>query len=380
MQFTILKMLALSVAAAVIVAAFFYALYAWSQGGSEIVSEFGAYSPPTAYNGVAYDGLTANSPSFPLALQFAKNKDYIKAREYYVKAAQETTDAVQLSIIRFQMAVLRAEEGKYLEAIDELKALIKDEKTPALTRAYSFLEFGLMYYRFADSAITERIFEGDVYYRALRDIDERVTYRRIFEESARLYPLALAEYRIADWYATELFNAEHGGPSIGNEIKAEYTQILEGRWNAGEQDFERIKLIPSEYARYGPQSLLRASIISGKMSALGNSSYGDVEERFERAFAAYASRPGSDGYVRFHYAVALAKMPTSASSDRIELILAPFYTQGSVYKDTSVISFFRNEKNNVLEVKQDLVMLAAIDSRFREFLVSLGWDSTDFPA
>jgi hypothetical protein len=373
------KKMVLIIVPGIVLGVLLYAGYLWNQRAT--VPEVSDLPPieANAHNGLSYQNLLENSISFARAVQYAKDRNFALAREYYEKAKLETTDPTAQGIIMFQMAILTGDEGKYLESIDALKEIIaKADVTSPVTRAYAFLEMGLLFYKYADNAITDRIFAGDVYYKKLRDDDVKVTYRHLFEESARLYPLSLSELRIADWYVNEITLAEKGEKVLDPVKRPEYEKIIGDSLIAADADLVRIQNLPSEYARYGLPALLRKAIIVGKLNAIGNGSLGPVEAVFDKALNAYATRPGADGYVRYHYADALSNQPGEIPVAKIRTLLSPLYDQKEVYKTSSVLSFLKNERANVLNVKKDIVKLAKIDPKFKELLMSYGWKSSDF--
>ena len=59
-------------------------------------------------------------------------------------------------------------------------------------------------------------------------------------------------------------------------------------------------------------------------------------------------------------------------ADDIKKLLGDFY-QKDVYKNTTIVRFIKNEKNNGLGQKSDIILLAKIDAKFHDFLLSLGW-------
>ena len=129
---------------------------------------------------------------------------------------------------------------------------------------------------------------------------------------------------------------------------------------------------------YGLPALLRKAVIIGKMQAMGNSEFGSLDESFNTALNAYATRPGADGYVRYYYADALSNQSGEVPTARIREILAPLYSDREVYKNSSVGSFLKNERKNVLKVRRNIVKLAKIDPKFHDMLLTYGWKESDF--
>ena len=367
----------------VFLVALFYGLYIHNQNTSRVSQDSTASYDikPTALNGLSYDGLIKNSASFAQADQYAKARQFDKAREYMELAKKETTDPAAQGIISFRLAVLKESEGEYMEAIDLLKEILTQaDLYTRLTRSYAFLEMGSIYYRFADERITDRIFEGDVYFKALRDAkDTELTYRHLFEESVNLYPVVLSELRIADWYVDQIYSAKvKKRTALTSKEQLEYEEIIKSRLDDADTDFERIKNLPNEYSAYGAQSLARRAVIIGRLTLSGVTWSGSFDDAFKAALAASASRPGYDGYVRYNYATILALADKAKNVERVRDILAPLYSDPEQYKNSPVLKFFKNERENILDSKSDLALLASIDPEFKKLLSSKGWRSSDF--
>ncbi len=104
----------------------------------------------------------------------------------------------------------------------------------------------------------------------------------------------------------------------------------------------------------------------------------DAETACQDAVNIYASTGQSqfDGYARYYYGVLLSELGASRASD-LQKDLAPFYTT-TQYQNSAAVSFFQSEKNNYLGQKQRLVAMAQLDPKFKTFLISLGWNGSDF--
>ena len=363
-----------------VIAVILLGLYFWKGALLSSVAETPPNDAPNVFNGMKYDNLLKDSISFSQADQYAKSRQFDKAREYFTKSLTETSDQASKGIIQFRLAILEGDAGDYLKSTDMLRDIVvRADKSSFITRAYAILEMGLLYYKFADDKITDHIFQGDVYYKSIRyPNDIKLTYRKLFEEASRLYPIALSELRIADWYANELYMSENKQiPALDAKTKAAYEQIVKTRLAGAQLDFDRIKNLPAEYSRYGLQVLLRKAVVISKLVELGDTSYGSIDDSFMAVLNAYAARPGADGYVRYQYALALSHMSGDHVA-QIHEVLSPLYTNTDVYKNSSVISFLKNERANVLKVKDGLVVMAKIDPGFRTYLKTLGWTDSDF--
>jgi hypothetical protein len=115
------------------------------------------------------------------------------------------------------------------------------------------------------------------------------------------------------------------------------------------------------------------------MTASGDDSFGDYNNAFQTAINVFAlgNTPSHDGITRFYYAYFLAHIGGASRNSDIHAIISPIY-ESALYRDSSVERFFASEKDNILDSKFAIKLIAAHDEGLKVYLKSLGWDDADF--
>jgi hypothetical protein len=209
-----------------------------------------------------------------------------------------------------------------------------------------------------------------------------VTYRNLFEYSASIYPVALSELYIANWYSAQLLSvvpAAGSSPSTttAQTIATYKTYVLADMALANADVTKRIAGDTSEYGYYS-NVMERQAVIEGQMWRLGFRSFGDPNAAFQTLLAFFpAHNLTNDGTSRLQYAYFLVREYGAVRASDIQTLLAPIVTDPT-HRGATIVSFLTNERSNALGEKATLGLLASIDPQFKAFLVSLGWQTSDF--
>jgi hypothetical protein len=353
-------------------------LYWWGKSASSVPEYFARY----AGDKTSYEILMEENPSFRTAQELSRQGDRSAARTAYEEALTVAQDPVQEGQIKIKIANLyqnAVENGEYRTAIPLLKEIILNESYPRITRAYALQQMTTLYFSYADPVITEEIFRDQPFASAYdpRDID--LSYHRLLLQASSLYPLALIELRIADRSAYALSDSLLGGQPETSAQLQNYRDDIAFRLANANRDIERIKFDENEKGGL-PAILQRKAIVVARLAAAGED-FGDWEQSFEDLLALHSLRgpQSGDGYAIFHYARFLARIGGEARHDDVRALLAKLHGENvAVYKGSKFEVYVRNEKDNVLGVKSDFVLLASIDPDFKAYLKGLGWSDTDF--
>lgn len=302
----------------------------------------------------------------------------------FKEALRYAKDPEQEGQIMFKLAaaIEKSEEFESrLEAVPVFKEIATNPAYTNITRAYAVQQLANMFYTYGDSRLTEEIFKDEPFKSYLDRGNLSLSYRRLFGHSSALYPLALSEFRIADWYANTILKLQalsNGENATTTERIARYKEIMKVKMANGDRDIERIQDNPNENAVV-PGALMRKGVVIAKMRQMGDLSFGDMEPVFQRVINLYVLNGISkeDGYTRYYYALYLAKFYGTERVTDIRKLLSKFY-ETDIYRNTRVAIFFKNEQKNVLHVKEELVLLASLDPKFKAYLMLLGWENADF--
>ncbi|MDO8514304.1 MAG: hypothetical protein Q7S50_02050 [bacterium] len=326
------------------------------------------YRYQTALDG--YNQLTADNPAFVSAIQLQKSGAYSSAGAQFRNALAGTSNPVEQAVIKFWLVNADEPIGNYAEAVSVLKEIAADKNAYSLhTRASAVQRMAWMFYRYGDPRITEEIFKDEPYSDFVVKGDSSLTYRHLFEYATSLYPLALSELYIANWYSSQLAKDPVSHP--------EYKEIIRQKIKLADSNLDQIRG-DSTQAYMLVYSLERRAIIVGRMTQLGDTSFGDPEKDFAdllNLFSVYHLQ--YDATTRFQYAVYLARTFGTVRSTDIRDILAPLNEDYEAH-GISFASFLRNERENRLGAKNNVILLASIDPKFKQLVISLGWTEADF--
>ncbi len=317
------------------------------------------------------------SDSFGRGVASYKEGDYDQAYQQFTQATASAVDPVQEGQARIKLASSFEKSGgfsNYIKAIAIYKEIALNPSYTNITRAYATQALASLFYAYADPKITDEIFSTEPFASMRVSDDVALSYRHLFEYAASLYPLGTAQLRIADWYANAIANRTASAEEI-----SQYKAIIRANIDAAHKDTQRIQYDENEKANIF-SILQREAVISARLAVAGDMSFGNWEDLFRQAvnYAQISGVKGSDGYARVNYAKFMAKIGGSARANDIMSILAPINANSSVYANTPFERFLKNEANDVLSYKSDLVMISNFDPEFKDHLIKLGWSETDF--
>jgi len=325
-----------------------------------------------------YERLLKTNPDFATAQGFAVAKDYTKAQSAYEAALRAAPDIAQEGQILSRLAGIKDSTGDHLGAIADWKKIAADTRYALGIRAYAVQYMGTMRLKYFDpnirAAITKEIFKDSPYSTMWVPNDTALSYRHLFEYASSLYPGAVSELMIADWYAGQLIVSSTTPEMSG------YASIIQNKLSSAEEGIARLEKVsfPPGISLV-PISLTREAGVKAKLARAGLSSPEVAEAAFKKAIDAYVSygyKPGDEGFARYHYAVYLSRLGASKADD-IETVLAPFSTDPA-YGSSLAASYFKAGRTNLQGQKARLQILAQLDMDFKKFLTSLGWTSGDF--
>jgi hypothetical protein len=299
----------------------------------------------------SFEDLLRTNDAFAEGERYVKAGNYTEAITAYTRALNTVSTPNERGQTEFKIAsamVRTQDPTMYLSALKNYMAIAANTSFSSLTRAYAVQDMGLLFYRFSDPRITEVIF-AEAPYAELSDPDTAIAYRKLFEYASSIYPLALSEIRIADWYATQLFEAQHTNQPLKSELTDEYKKHISERLQSAQIDEARARTSPNE-GSVALSALTRRAVLAGKMQYIGETQYGNFEELFTQAIQIGQLAGSDDGYARALYAYYLLEVygPTrSVDAAR----LTEVFSSGA-YASKPVMKFFANERTNTLDSKK----------------------------
>lgn len=243
-----------------------------------------------------------------------------------------------------------------------------------VTRAYAVEAMGNEYYSMYNQELFDSIFSGEPYKSFFVGKDKDLAMRKLFEYGTTFFPLPLSEARVAQWYASELVRIKNSGlEDQETKIKIDSMKaIIRERLSLVDKGIKGIENTPN--ATRIPVVLNRLGVISMKMYLFGDESFGNPADLFERSlvYSKLYNLTSTEGFTYYNYAVFLARVYGKEKTSEIGTLLGNFYNTDK-YKNTDVFTFLKNQKNIEGAVKEDILLLASFDPKFKKLLSGLGW-------
>jgi hypothetical protein len=320
--------------------------------------------------------LTKTSAAFAQANDLYLVNDFKGAQAKYEESLSVVQNPAQEAQVKLRIAHAVRDQGDNVRAVQLYKEIVQNKAYPNITRAYAMQSVAVLADFIRDPALREEIFKTRPF--SLFEADDKnitVSNRRLFEYAAYLHPLAFSEMQVALWYADRLrVNALAKG-AMSEEKKVQYRDIVTERMRRADLDLEHISNDPNSVVLV-PETLRSRALTLSSLYFAGYASRAEADKAYLDAFEANAryGAPG-DGNMRLWYAYYLASFDDR--HDELISIVAPIYTDPT-YRPSRIGTFLAAERDNLLDAKKPLVDISAIDPKFRDFLLSLGWEQSDF--
>jgi tetratricopeptide (TPR) repeat protein len=352
-------------------------------------------APQTQYSTelTPYSVLATENMAFIEAEQLMRTGDYLGARAKYTEALGVARDSVQEWQIKYKIATTYELLGDYVTAIRLFKEIAASPDAAAIFKSYAVMKLGAIFNTYGFGAqediVVQETFTGSPYDLFLEGDDISLAYRKLYEYSSSFYPVAVSELRIADWHVNYIRSQ---GTRVSQEELMPHAEIVLQKLESAARDTIRISKDPNEAALLSEVFTRQAEVVAKLASAAVAAgepltttarekgvTFESAEESYRRALelrVIQGTENGQDGMIRFLYASFLERFIPGRESD-IRTILAPLY-ESSVYKNSPVLPFLSAQRGADSWMNRSLVGMAAIDPKFKQLLLSLGWTDADF--
>ena len=276
--------------------------------------------------------------------------------------------------LKYKIALSESSGNNPSEGIVLFKEVAANENYTPTIRAYAVQNLGSLLYSYNTPEVKTEVFKDDPYKSFWLEDDYSLSRRKVFDYASSLYPLGISELRIAKWYTEEILESINSKNIDASPEKSIEEMKLIVREKLINTDKYLRDIAKDEQARsYIAEVLYRKGMVLGDMLLVGDTTFADPEDVFKQSLSVAAvGNIKLEASAKYTYAVFLAKMYGEKRADDIKKLLGDFY-QKDVYKNTTIVRFIKNEKNNGLGQKSDIILLAKIDAKFHDFLLSLGW-------
>jgi len=317
------------------------------------------------------------NPAFNLATIYMNNHDFAKAKAAYERSLLAAEDSAQEAQIRFNIA--RTEEllKDGSPALVTLKQIAADERYYPVIRATAVQEIAMMRTAFplGDDAL-EDIFKGEPYASFREGVGERVAYAKLFEYATSIHPLSLSYAFAAYLRAEELRVIGTTTPEAAAHIDA-----IRAHLAATQDDLPRLLANPNEAisaARLYRQQAMTIAL----MTELGVPGYSNetAESYFQRAMNTTSTIGYHSQAFAFQYAVFLVDAYGERRADDVRALLSVFTSDkaSTVAGSSRDIFAAARTKSSLSDTRSRLVRVAKVDQAFKAYLITLGWNESDF--
>ncbi len=265
-----------------------------------------------------------------------------------------------------------------------LKEVSTNENYPKLWRAIALQHLEERATSYGEKFAEENVFTGpyESFYKKEKG-GFSVALRKLDEESDSLYPIAVPNYRIAYWYSKQLLMNQLSS-FLSENKKNEYLSVLNKRLHKADYIFATVKMSDWDMDRLMLSYFLKAQTLENLyLINPSETLLAQAKEFFEKTMEVYENNfelKKKEYNVPFGYAAFLAEVSGKSESDQIKNLLRPFYTldekESQIYKN--FLAPIKDPQQAARSFHQrELILLAQIDSDFRNTLKQFGWSDEE---
>lgn len=302
-------------------------------------------------------------PGFEAALRLAPT----------VSAATQTKLKIAFDIF------FRNKGNDRIQAVDMYKQIIDDQQVSRFQRAIAISDLLDLYNGTHDESFARNVIFAGPFASYIQNGDVELAARKLYEYADELYPLALVELRIANWYSSQLNNTNN----LSNSEKEDYLlEVIKWTEKGGRVLPVNLASIPYEKSKIGyiyqMLGLARRTIAKN-----GNKDYSASEEAFKKGLEVLATEDTVHTYdlslyLKFHYAAMLAETFRDERKNDISKfvkdIIAPPPAKYAGYP-FGFYEFLKNETGSEHDEhghKKDIIRLKSMVPEFAEYLQKKG--------
>ncbi len=298
-----------------------------------------------------------------------------KAGELFEQSLRYVKTPFEEALVKYYLAFTKLESDP-ARAIGIFKEIAANPTYPSGIKAYSVQQMGLLFYFLNSSEVTRLIATDEPYQSFFKEGDILLGYRRLFEYASSFKPLAISESYSSMWYVDKMLKyskLKTLTPAQEADFELMKTTVKTRIENANE-DIAATR--NTDAAVFIPLALAKNATHIGFLYRVGDKSYGDPEKYFKEAILEGSISKGGDGLARYAYAYFLAEVYGKERVADITSQLAVLYQNEDTYPGFSYL--FNNERQNIVGIKTEMILMASLSPDFKTYLKSKGWTDEDF--
>jgi hypothetical protein len=314
--------------------------------------------------------LLSSNKDYAIADSLLKGRRGKEAADVFTRVFATAESNTEKSQIEMKIGESHVMAGDYAKAISVFKSIVANEAYQPRPKAFAVNAMGQLLYSFVTPEVTKLIFEsGDQpYIEMYKERDPFLAYRRLFEYSTSFEPIAPAELRVVRWYTRALLENDE---DFSQESRAVVMREVQERLARANESIQEMRRDPNMSAPLA-QALLNKAAVLVDLKELGEPVSEDIEAIFTDAQKYSVISANSESALRYSYALYLARTHGSArKADVIKAFRVLYATPA--YANTPILRVFKEEKNNIIGSKKDILLLASIDPEFKQYLITQGW-------
>jgi hypothetical protein len=331
---------------------------------------------PQKREGPFYAELLKKNEKFAQGESLFKSGNYTEAIARYEESLENVEGYKEEGQIKYKIGLAYLNGDKPMEAIAVLKEVAKNKNYTERIRAYAVQSLGNMLYSFNTQEVRNEVFKGNPYKKFLEKAkgNQAIAERKLFEYASSLYPLGVSEMRIAKWHSSKVVRLV----ATGNDDEETKQKIEDAKSIIREKikntDAYLVEIVNDEQERvYLAEVWRRKATVLGDLFYAGDTTFPNPEGAYKTALQFAIFSVGGEASAKYSYALFLAKMYGEERASDIQGLLSDFYNTNK-YSKTGMVRMIRNEKDGLSGNKESILLLAKIDTRFSEYLKTLGWE------
>lgn len=299
---------------------------------------------------------------------------HAQARPFFEEALASALSPEQGAHIEYKLALTYTYDDP-VESIRRMKALVANPSYPDQEKAYALQHVYRTYRNFAiDPALLPVIFEGDPYSGFYVENDIGLSFRKFHEYATSFGRVPISDASVAKWYASEL--AFKSAVRENETLAAEYQRNIEERLGYVEKYIEKNQNVINN-SDLIPQTLILSADISGFLAISGIEDQKNLyADKYEAAIAANKGAE-FDSVPRQGFAFISLFLNDTEGWNRARPLFDELIDNIDEYEGMKR-AYLTYRDTPASSQARSIIFVANRYQKFKDMLLSIGWQQSDF--